>query len=54
MTKKTYMKPTTTLVKLQNRSLICASQYGMNDNLQNKTVTSAWSRESRWVDDDEE
>lgn len=51
--KKTYMKPTMKVVKIQQQNIICASPYGVQDTLQSTTVTSAWSREGFWDDEDE-
>ena len=55
MTKKAYIQPAMTVVKVQQQSIICTSTTeGLNNQLQNETVSSAWSRQrdSDW--DDEE
>lgn len=54
MTKKAYMKPATNVVKIQQQRVICASQDGMNTQLQSSEVGSAWSRGNSGWDDDEE
>ncbi len=53
MTKKAYMQPVMNVVKIQQQRVICASQYGMNTEVQNEEVGSAWSREHKNVWDDD-
>ena len=50
--KKTYMKPVTQVMKIQQQNIICGSTQGLNDKLQGETVTGGWSREdSSWDDE---
>ena len=53
MTKKAYMQPVTNVVKIQQQRVICASQYGMNTEVQSDEVDKAWSREHKNVWDDD-
>ncbi len=41
------------VVKLQQQHIICASNFGVNNSLQQTTVSSAWSRSSNDFDDEE-
>ena len=45
--KKTYMKPVTNVVSLQQQHIICVSldPNGMNKNLQDEEVDAAWAKE---------
>lgn len=53
MTKKAYMKPTMSVVKIQQQNIICGTTQGLNNQLQSGTVTSAWGRGGSAWDDDE-
>lgn len=55
MTKKAYIQPATKVVSIQQQSIICTSTTeGVNKQLQNGTLSSAWSRQSdsNWDDDE--
>lgn len=54
MTKKAYMKPTMSVVKIQQQNIICGTTQGLNNQLQSSTVTSAWGRGGSAWDDDED
>ena len=54
MTKKEYLKPVMTVVRIQQQGIICASPNGMNTSLQSEEVSSAWSRDNSGWDDEEE
>ena len=54
MTKKEYLKPVMTVVRIQQQGIICASTKGMNTSLQSEEVSSAWSRSNSDWDDEEE
>ncbi len=51
--KKTYMKPATQVMKIQQQNLLAGTTRGLNDTLQGGTVTSAWGRGGSDWDDDE-
>ena len=53
MTKKEYMKPAMTVVKIQQQNIICGTTQGLQDTLQGTTVTGAWGREDSGWDDEE-
>jgi hypothetical protein len=55
MTKKEYTMPTTKVTATQPLQMVCASSTeGVNTQLQNSEVSSAWSRSTDSWDDDEE
>ena len=55
MTKKEYTMPITKVTATQPLQMVCASQAeGVNTQLQNSEVSSAWSRSTDSWDDDEE
>ena len=53
MTKKEYMKPTMSVVKIQQQNIICGTTQGLNNQLQSGTVDSAWGRGGSGWDDEE-
>ena len=53
MTKKAYMKPTMSVVKIQQQNIICGTTQGLNNQLQSGTVTSGWGRGGSAWDDEE-
>lgn len=53
MTKKEYMKPTMSVVKIQQQNIICGTTQGLNNQLQSGTVNSAWGRGGSAWDDEE-
>jgi hypothetical protein len=55
MTKKEYTMPITKVTATQPLQMVCASpSEGVNNQLQNSEVSSAWSRSTDSWDDDEE
>ena len=54
MIKKAYIKPTMKVMLVQQQNIICNSNNGVNSQLQNSEVSSAWSRSNDNGWDDEE